>query len=66
MTPSAEIKIANLGLRRVALEQLVSLTVEVAHVAPVKTINIQYGSTLMKQELVVRDSSGSIKLILWQ
>ena len=37
-----------------------------AHVAPVKTINTQYGSTLKKQELVVRDTSGSIKLILWQ
>ena len=66
MTSSAEIKIANLRLRRVAPEQLVSLTVEVAHVAPVKTINTQYGSTLKKQELVVRDTSGSIKLILWQ
>lgn len=55
-----------LRLRRVAPEQLVSLTVEVAHLAPVKTINTQYGSTLKKQELVARDTSGSIKLILWQ
>ena len=53
-TSSAQTKIANLHLRRVAPEQLVSLTVEVAHVAPMKTINTQYGSTPKKQELVVR------------
>ena len=65
-TSSAQTKVANLHLRQVALEELVSFTVQVAHVAPMKTINTQYGSALKKQELVVGDISGSIKLILWQ
>ena len=63
-TSSLTTDIAN--LRQVAPEQLVSLKVEVAYVDSVKKITTQYGSFLMKQELIVRDPTGSVKLILWE
>ena len=54
------------SMQQVAAEQLVCLKVEVAHVQAVKTINTHHGSALKKQELIVRDPTGFIKLILWE
>ena len=48
-----------------AAEQLVTLKAEVAEISGVKKVHTQYQGTLMKQEVVLRDTSGFIKAVLW-
>ena len=48
-----------------AAEQLVTLKAEVAEISGVKKVHTQYQGTLMKQEVVLGDTSGFIKAVLW-
>ena len=51
--------IANLDL-----EQLVSVKAQVAHLSGVKIVHTQHQGTLKKQDVIIRDTTGSIKLTL--
>lgn len=54
------------SLNEVAPEQLINVKAEIAEVSAVKTIKTQYQGTLKKQEVLIRDSTSSIKLVLWK
>ena len=49
---------------KLAAEQLITLKAEVAEISGVKKVHTQYQGTLMKQEVVLRDTSGFIKAVL--
>ena len=48
-----------------ASEQMDTLKAEVAQVSGVKKVHTQYQGTLMKQEVILRDTSSFIKAVLW-
>ena len=54
------------SLNELAPEQVVTLKAEVAQVSSVKKIHTQYQGALKKQEVLLRDSTSSIKAILWE
>ncbi len=59
--------VINIGsLLSVTAEQIITLKVEVAHIASVQTILTQHHGQLQKQEVMLRDPTGTIKLILWE
>ena len=50
----------------VTAEQIITLKAEVTHVASVKHIISQHHGQLQKQEIMLRDPTGTIKLVLWE
>ena len=48
-----------------AVEQLVSVKAQVAHLSGVKIVQTQHQGTLKKQEVIIRDTTGCIKFTLW-
>jgi hypothetical protein len=59
--------VTNIGsLLSVTAEQIITLKVEVTHIASVKTILTQHHGQLQKQEVMLRDPTGTIKLVLWE
>ena len=54
------------SLNDLAGEQLVTLKAQVAQISGVKRIETQHQGRLNKQEVILRDVTGSIKAILWQ
>ena len=53
-------------LMNVTAEQIITLKAEVTHVASVKNIITQHHGQLQKQEVMLRDPTGTIKLVLWE
>ena len=54
------------SLNDLAGEQLVTLKAQVAQISGVKRIETQHQGRLNKQEVILRDVTGSIKAILWE
>ena len=54
------------SLMNVTAEHVITLKAQVTHIAPVKNIISQRHGELQKQEIMLRDPSGTIKLVLWQ
>lgn len=54
------------ALEKLAAEQLVTIKAEVAQVSAVKTLHTQYQGVLKKQEVIIRDPTTSVKLLLWE
>ncbi|CAB3983684.1 Hypothetical predicted protein [Paramuricea clavata] len=54
------------SLQHVASEQLLSVKGEVAKMSGVKVINTQRQGPLSKQEILIRDTTSSMKIVLWQ
>ena len=54
------------SLNDLAGEQLVTIKAEVAQISGVKRIETQDQGRLNRQEVILRDVTGSIKAILWQ
>ena len=54
------------SLNEVAPEQLVSIEAEIAEVSGVKSVKTQHQGTLRKQEVLTRDTTSSIKVVLWE
>ncbi|XP_028405250.1 uncharacterized protein LOC114531825 [Dendronephthya gigantea] len=54
------------SLMNVTAEQVITLKAEVTHVASVKKIISQHHGQLQKQEVMLRDPTGTIKLVLWE
>ncbi|CAB4011402.1 Hypothetical predicted protein [Paramuricea clavata] len=63
LTASGIIPISSIA--NLAVEQLVSVKAEVAHLSGVKILQTQHQGTLKKQEVIIRDTTSSIKLTLW-
>ena len=53
-------------LNNVASENLITIKVQVVNIAATKVVNMQYQRTLKKQEVLIRDPTSSIKVILWE
>ena len=53
-------------LAKIAKKQIVTIKCEVAKLSGVKTLLTQDQVQLKKQELIIRDGTGSIQLVLWQ
>lgn len=54
------------ALNNVASEQLISIKAQVVNISAVKVVRTQYQGTLKKQEILIRDTASSIKVILWE
>lgn len=54
------------SLQKVAGEQIVSLKGEVAELSGIKYLDTLHHGKLKKQEAIVRDTTSSIKVILWE
>ena len=54
------------SLMNVTAEQIITFKAEVTHVASVKNITSQHHGQLQKQEVMLRDPTGTIKLVLWE
>ena len=54
------------SLNEAAPEQLVSVKAEIAEVSGVKTVKTQHRGTLKKQEVLIRDATSSMKVVLWE
>ena len=54
------------ALNNVASEQVISIKAEVVNISAVKVVKTQYQGTLKKQEVLIRDPTSSIKVILWE
>jgi ssDNA-binding replication factor A large subunit len=54
------------GLGNIAAEQLVSFKAYVAEISSVRSVRTQSGHGLRKQDVVLSDPTGSIKLTLWE
>jgi len=54
------------SLAQVAAEQLVTVKAQVSHVSGVKKIPTSRQGVLHKQEVIIRDPTGSIKVVLWE
>ena len=54
------------ALEKLAAEQLVTIKAEVVQVSAVKTLHTQYQGVLKKQEVIIRDPTTSVKLLLWE
>ncbi len=54
------------SVHEIAKEQMVHVKAEVAQISPVKTIFMQGNIALQKQELIIRDNTGSVQLVLWE
>lgn len=54
------------ALNNVASEQLISIKAQVVNISAVKVAKTQYQGTLKKQEVLIRDTTSSIKVILWE
>ena len=54
------------SLMQVTAEQIITHKAEVTHVASVKHIISQHHGQLQKQEIILRDPTGTIKLVLWE
>ena len=54
------------AINNVASEQLISIKAQVVNISAVKVVKTQYQGTLNKQEVLIRDTANSIKLILWE
>ena len=54
------------ALNNVASEQLISIKAQVVNISAVKVVKTQFQGTLKKQEVLIRDTTGSIKVILWE
>ena len=54
------------ALNNVASEQLISIKAQVVNISAVKVVRTQYQGTLKKQEILIRDTTSSIKVILWE
>lgn len=54
------------SLTEVAAEQVISVKAEVSEISGVKTVHTQHQGTLKKQEVLIRDNTSSIKVILWE
>jgi len=55
-----------LALEKLAAEQLVTIKAQVAQMSAAKTLRTQHQGVLKKQELLIRDTTTSIKLLLWE
>lgn len=64
ITPNDVTNIAS--LMNVTAEQIITLKDEVTHVASVKNLISQHHGQLQKQEIILRDPTGTIKLVLWE
>jgi len=53
------------NLHGFASEQVISVKAEICHLGPCKVIHLNDGSTLKKQEVVVRDTTDTITLVLF-
>ena len=51
---------------KIAVGQLVTFKAEVGSMAASKVISTQYSAALKKQEVVLRDTTGCIKAVLWE
>lgn len=54
------------SLTEVAAEQVISVKAEVSEISGVKIVHTQHQGTLKKQEVLIRDTTSSIKVILWE
>ena len=54
------------ALNNVASEQLISVKAQVVNISAVKVVKTQYQVTLKKQEVLIRDTTSSVKVILWE
>ena len=54
------------ALEKLASEQLISVKAQVAKISGTKKLQTQYQGILTSQEVIIRDPTTSIKLILWQ
>ncbi len=54
------------SIQNVAGEQVISLKGEIAQLSGVKYVNTLHHGKLKKQEVIVRDTTSSTKLILWE
>ena len=54
------------ALINVMPEQIITLKAQVIHVSPVKVMITQNHGPLRKQEVMLKDPSGTIKLVLWE
>ncbi|XP_015779239.1 PREDICTED: uncharacterized protein LOC107357102 [Acropora digitifera] len=54
------------ALNNVASEQVISIKAQVVNISAVKVVKTQYQGTLKKQEILKRDTTSSIKVILWE
>ena len=48
-----------------AFEQLIRIKPQVVNISVVKIVKTQYQGTLKKQEVLIGDTTSSIKMILW-
>lgn len=55
-----------LALEKLAAEQLVTIKAQVAQMSAAKTLRTQHQGVLKKQELLIRDTTTSVKLLLWE
>ena len=55
-----------MALEKLAAEQLVTIKAQVAQMSAAKTLRTQHQGVLKKQELLIRDSTTSVKLFLWE
>lgn len=54
------------SLSEVAAEQLITVKAEVSQISGVKTVRILHRGVLKKQEVLIRDTTSSIKVVLWE
>jgi uncharacterized CHY-type Zn-finger protein len=54
------------SVSKLAKEQLVSIKAEVVQVSSVKKISTSFKGELRKQDVIVRDSTSSIKIVMWE
>ena len=54
------------AIHKLAPEQLITVKAEIVSVSSVKAINTQHSGKLNKQEVIIRDTTSSVKVVLWQ
>ena len=54
------------ALNNAASEQLISIKAQVVNFSAVKIVKTQYQGTLKKQDVLIGDTTSSIKMILWE
>ena len=54
------------ALNNAASEELISIKAQVVNISAVKIVKTQYQGTLKKQDVLIGDTTSSIKMILWE
>ena len=54
------------SMEKLAAEQLISVKAQVGRLSGIKMVQTQHQGSLKKQEAIIRDTTGYIKVVLWE